>query len=170
MNLVNLTGVAIRVIAVIALVTGVRTSIVALSYVWSDASQDAHAPYFITAAVWILAAAVLWIFAQRFARALTKDTGSDDSKAGVINSEDFEVLLLTVLGIYFLFNAAVDITYWLSAAVWHSRSFGADLDLGVDQKAAILSTFLELVMAIVIVLRARGLSNLIRRMRETGNH
>jgi len=168
MNLVHIGAVFIRVIAVMALVMFVRTTAAGLAYNWAGGILEAHIGYFASAVVWLVAAVLLWMFALKMSGAISSFAHNRDQVVGPLNAEDLEVVLIAVLGMYFLFMAAVDLTYWASAFVWYERIQGVDLDFGPDEKATLTRSIAQMVFAFVLVLRARGISNLIRGLREAG--
>jgi uncharacterized protein YggT (Ycf19 family) len=68
----------------------------------------------------------------------------------------------TVLGIYFLFKAVVAAVYWV---FWFSSVRSMGFDPAANQWASVLMTLAELVLACFLVFGARGLTELIRRVR-----
>lgn len=170
MNLVSLTTVAIRVVAVLALIVGFRASVAGLVYLWGESARDAHIAFFVSGAVWLLAAAGLWVFAAGAARAITSASVQSESDQSLVEPKELEVLLITILGLYFFLDAAIDLTYWISAIVWQGRMYPGEVSLAVDQKAGILRMVAQLVISLLVVLRARGVSSLIHRLREAGHN
>lgn len=74
-----------------------------------------------------------------------------------------------LLGIYFAFGVVSDATYWLFAALLSGREHGPAPGLRPDELAAIYATAVEFVFVVGLVFGARGLANLIMRIRYAGS-
>lgn len=74
-------------------------------------------------------------------------------------------LALTLMGVWLLANALLDSIYWLVLFA-RVQAIGAEhYDLGPDQVASTVTTGVQLIVAMVLILGSSGLRNLLFRLR-----
>lgn len=109
-------------------------------------------------------AAVIWYFPLTIARKLLpslRDAGTPLSAAG----HKLQESALIVLGLWVLASALPDTSYWLTLVVFTSGVGSEGYTWPPDNKASMVATAVEIAIGFVLILGARGLSNLLYRLR-----
>lgn len=109
-------------------------------------------------------AAVLWYFPLTIARKLLpslRDAGTPLSPAG----QQVQEVAIIVLGLWVLASALPDTAYWLSMVMFTSGAGFEAFTWLPENKANIVATALEVVIGFILFFGARGLSNLLYRIR-----
>ena len=99
----------------------------------------------------------LWIASKLFPYDHSRSVGSTSITGG-----ELQTVAFTVLGIYFMFKAVVAAVYWV---FWFSSVRSMGFDPAANQWASVLMTLAELVLACFLVFGARGLTEVIRKVR-----
>lgn len=161
----DIVAVAVRLFALFLVITAVR-------HAAGLASLGRHEELFVTilsatAALFALTvafAAVLWYFPLTIARKLLpslRDTGAPLSPEGLRVQE----IATIVLGLWVLASALPDTSYWLTLALFTSGAGYEAFSWLPENKANVVATAVEIVIGLGLVLGARGLSNLLYRLR-----
>lgn len=74
-----------------------------------------------------------------------------------------------LLGVYFAFGVVSDATYWLFVGLVSGNGYATESEFRPDELAAIYATAIEFVFVVGLVFGARGLANLIMRIRYAGH-
>jgi hypothetical protein len=120
---------------------------------------------------WVLASAlvclglvaVLLVFPLTLARKLLpvmRDTAAQTA----LGAELAWTIGITLIGLWFLAEAVTSLAYW---GTWYLRTLAIvdDYDVRPEEAAGLVSTGVQLVVALVLLLGANGIRSLIHRMR-----
>ena len=163
-------AVAARLMAVYLLVGLVRGVIELVQLISSDGGMQFVAWQGITVLLQLLAASVLWFFPLTVARNLLPAMSEPRSESS-IGPALFLSLGLTLIGAWFVINALTDGVYWISFYLQLKSDAAADGFSNVrvfqspDNTASVITTGVELVVGLALILGASGLQRLIFRMR-----
>jgi hypothetical protein len=69
---------------------------------------------------------------------------------------------IVVLGMYFLFDALVNMFYWMFLWVTYSSSSSVELMVTVEQKGGTIATVAELLLSLILIFRAKKITKLIK--------
>lgn len=171
MNLHALVTVALRILALVALLYWLRDMAVLASLLLDGDKQrlamlGGFMPQLLVSVFWLVSAGLLWHFAQALAGVITRIEPAVDGPMAPLDAHELEVALLLVMGCYLLFGALSDLAYWLGMGFLYQRDTIQALELRAEDRAAIFATVVELLFALVLILRSRGLVGLVRRLRR----
>lgn len=161
----DIIAVALRLFALFLVVTAIRHAAGLLSL---GRFEELTAVMLLgTATIMALTlafAAVLWYFPLTIARKLLpslRDSATPLSPAG----HQVQEIAIVVLGLWVLASALPDTAYWLSLVMLTSGVGYEGFSWLPENKASITATAVEIVIGFVLVLGARGLSNLLYHLR-----
>jgi hypothetical protein len=123
--------------------------------------------YLSTSILFILLAIILWNFPGFVVNKIIswdiKETPNSKN-----NAEEFEIVGFSLIGLVYLYYALSDLAYWLFLmwSVHHSHDITGTLSY--EQKSNIAITIFEVFFALFIMLRAKGLVGLLRKIRNAG--
>ena len=111
-------------------------------------------------------AALLWYFPLTIARKLLPVMKEPKPLVDPVSRTALE-LALTVIGIWVLATAVMDLTYWI---VLLAQAFGAEdgVDFGPHQRASLVALAVEFALGLWLGLGSRGVVNLVQRLRYAG--
>jgi hypothetical protein len=116
----------------------------------------------------VILATILWKFPLTVAGSIIPKTPDSESKASW-DPRDLLTVGLILLGVYFLYLVISDSIYWFF--VWQSRQSmgGIGTEMTVAQKASMVATVVELLVAVWLIMGARGICNVIWHLRNAGH-
>jgi hypothetical protein len=163
MNPEHVVAVAVRLFA-IGLAVYAVTGAVGTAPVYFTSKFESNVFLVVVGAtlLTLVAALLLWRFPLWIASKLFPYDRSRSGGSTSITGGELQTVAFTVLGIYFMFKAVVAVVYWVFLFSY-ARSMGFDPD--ANQWASVLMTLAELVLACFLVFGARGLTELIRKVR-----
>lgn len=109
--------------------------------------------------------AFLWVFPLTIARRLLPAMREPRSERS-IDAGLAMTLGITLMGFWFLANALLDAIYWLVFVVQAKRQGLESFHLTPDRWAGYATTVAQFVLALVLLLGASGIRNLIERLRH----
>ena len=160
----EVAAVAVRLFAIAVFIYALRTVPSAMVYWNQNAEQNAIVPFLVVLFLIFLVAAVLWAFPRIVARKLLPRRVPEDEQFNW-SSEALLQIALIVIGIYFLYYAISDAAYWVSFYIMTSQKMDLSFQSTLDQKAAIFTTLIELVIAIALILGSAGLARALHFIR-----
>lgn len=111
------------------------------------------------------AALLLWVFPLSVARKLLPVMKEPRSES-VVGVDTLFSLGLVLIGMWLLAGAIIDGVYWLSM-VMAMRGAGMTMpDMAPDQKAGMIATGAEAIVALILILGSSGLRKLVYRFRN----
>lgn len=163
-------AIAARLLAIYLLVGMVRGVIELVQLMGSDGGMQFAAWQGATVFLQLLVASVLWFFPLTVARNLLPAMSEPRSESSISPSLALS-LGLTLIGAWFVINALTDTAYWISFYLQLKASSAAEgfssvrLFQSPDRTASVITTGVELVVGLALILGASGLQRLIFRMR-----
>jgi hypothetical protein len=113
-------------------------------------------------------AAMLWFFPLTVARKLLPVMKEPRSEVAVGVSTAFS-LALTIMGVWFLANAIVDVAYWLMLFAHVHASDMRGFELTPSQEGSIAATVVRLLLSLGLIFGSTGINSLITRARYGGD-
>lgn len=162
----DIVAIAVRLFAVFLAIYTLRTSFVFVQFS-SQVEFDAKA---IVAAVAVVAACVgaallLWFFPLSVARKLLPVMKEPRSESTVGGDTLFS-LALVLMGLWILANAVIDGIYWLSTLLAMRSADMPFSTLPPSDKAAMVATAVEAIIAMFLILGSTGIRNVVYRFRN----
>lgn len=163
----QLVALAVRMFAIFIAVWVMRHGFVVVPMLAGpDATRTDLLAVFLTVSVPLVVAVLLWVFPARVAGHLLPRT-STPARPEPWTAAELQAAAFSVLGMWILARAVADLGYWIvyllllpgSGAYRSSGLSPADL-------GGLVSTALELVIGVWLLLGARGLAGVIRRFRH----
>ena len=111
--------------------------------------------------------AFLWKF-PLFVAAKLVSFENNTSSIERLSEQSLYKVGIVLLGIYLLFWAVSDTAYWWSFIHMQREVLPQDFNLGVNQKAMVISTVVELIFSLVLIIGADKLATLITMVRRAG--
>ena len=108
--------------------------------------------------------ALLWFFPLTVARKLLPVMREPRSETSVGESTAFS-LALTVMGVWFLANAIVDVAYWLMLFAHVHASDLPGFELTPSQEGSIAATAVRLLLSLWLIFGSSGVNRIITRIR-----
>ena len=160
-----IVAVAIRLFAVVLGLYALRNGISFSAYLFEEGQAGSAYMYGALMAAVFIACIGLWRFPLTLARGLVPISEKHGEEAQQISSDQLLEVGLVLLGIYFLFGVISDIGYWISMLVMSSRDIDAPLTITLKQKALVLSTVVEAVLVMFLLLGKNRVLELFRKAR-----
>ena len=111
--------------------------------------------------------AFLWKFPLFVATKLVSFENNTSSTERLSEQSLYKVGIV-LLGIYLLFWAVSDTAYWWSYIHMQREVLPQDFNLGVNSKALVISTIVELIFSLVLIIGSDKLATLITRVKRAG--
>ncbi len=165
MKPIHYLGLGVRLFAICLILFGVYNLAGYLSSYFSDSVYDRYTvmslPLLLVAvALPILIAVLMWSFPLTIAYKLL---GSEDKEFEPISPVSILTILVASIGLFFLYQSLMDTVYWfLSYSFFSARS--STFSFGPNEKAAAVSTAVELAIAVILTLRCKSIAKLMARI------
>jgi hypothetical protein len=163
----SLAAIIIRLFAVFITIYAIR-NLLSISFYYADDTYST--------AVWIswgfsilffITAIILWTFPNLIAKKIISWDVEETNKEKT-SAEEIEVVGFSLIGLFYLYYAISDLVYWAIFTLFIQKSYDVPVDLSIEQKVNIIVTVVEFLFALIIILRARGLVGLLRKIRNAG--
>jgi hypothetical protein len=112
-------------------------------------------------------AAIFWFFPATIAAKLLR-SGSQSEESVSPSLQQWQVLGFICIGVWSLCRAIPDAMYWTTVGIMANSSDVEFSSFSIEQKASVVSTILEIVIGLWLVLGAKGLAVAIYKLRTTG--
>jgi len=158
MQPIHILAIIIRIFAIAIFIK----SIEGVSLLFILPYESSYLAYHLAAITGVIASLLLWFFPTLVAKKIVPLQTSESSHKE-LDINDYYHLAFVLLGIYLLFNVFSDIVYWISFT-----AFTSTLELPYvefikpENKAAMVTTFFEFILALFLILRPRGIIKLFR--------
>lgn len=119
-------------------------------------------PYILPLAVPFLLGALLWFFPASVANTVVRSSPAKESKANL--GYEIERVGVSLLGLYLFYRAVSDIIYEVMKHQAKTALLG-NVRAPDDFPALVTATSIEFVLALLFMLQARGVVNLLRKAR-----
>ena len=165
MSQIHFVGVFVRLFALyLALTTVHLVATMAFSTEdWFSATSGKFNLAVVTV-VTLAVAVMLWAFNLSVARRLFHGSGGD-RPLDLGGAEHLEQALFAVAGLWLVCQGLIDGAFWASFLVLMSEPEWASAPLDAKSKSSMFSSAIQLVLGIVLMLRAQGLSRAIAKFR-----
>ena len=167
MRLEHLVAIGVRLFS-IGLAINILRALSNFSFFWESVTDFiGRATYIGSTIALILLVILLWKFPLTIAKKIGTFPALQTTE---LNSESHKKLLeigLILLGLYLLFYAISDATYWL-AFYWQTLSYNypaSGIPLPAEDMASIVATCVEFVFAGYLIFGHKALANIVQRLR-----
>ncbi len=132
-----------------------------------DYTRTVSWAFAITSSVFpMVVASLLWLFPMMASSYILKP--EMDKPIEPMNSQAVLTVLVLAIGLYFLYYAISDSIYWLT--FWkiaeRSQEHIGSLYLGAENEASMIATAVELVISIVLLVKARTIASRMLRIAQ----
>ena len=159
MNSIYYFGLMIRLFAIALFIYGVGRLEFVISYTtYSEASPGPGMLFSLSSSVLpVLISVILWFFPLTFAKKILPMTEGSESS---ISPHSLLTVLVLSIGLYTLYYAIVDSMFWITYAnIFVKDEFGSiSKVLSNENKSSIVTTIIELALALILVVRAKTIS------------
>ena len=154
-------AIIIRLFSIVLLAYSLRQWVFAIEILINGEASGIRFPAMFavaTALIPMLFAILLWKFPLTISKTIVSDEYNQEIKP--LNAQSFLAVLIISLGVYFLFYAVIDSIYWLTIykATQVGTSSGASIGLSEDNTANMVATAVELILAFVLIAKAKTIS------------
>lgn len=160
----DIVAVASRLFSLVLFVTGLKMVVNAAGIY--TATSDLRGLVLILVVVLLIyaIAALLWYFPLTIAKKILP-VMKEPRPSSVVDGPTLFSLSLMLLGLWFLANALIDLSYW---AFIYSRTIGLqmeDVEFSTSQKASLLATAVEMVLSLALIFGSNGIRNVLFKLR-----
>lgn len=165
MKLEHIVGLAVRLFSITLALYALRNAISFFPYFYDQAWRTEAYAYLALMVFFLFLALFLWHFPLTIAKRLItfKDSGEDCVDS--VTADQLQIVGFTTLGIYLLFNVLSDVVYWLSILFISNRNKSVTTELSPDQLSNMVSTGIELIFVLFLLLGTTGITHLLRKLR-----
>jgi hypothetical protein len=165
MKLEIIVAIAVRLFAIAVAIYALRNGASLAPYFYAQGWQSESFLYAGVMVVLLIVAFGLWNFPLTVARKIVPPHSSSKSEAVSTSTNQIQIVGFTILGIYLLFFVLSDIVYWVFIWFITQRNPSLSMEITVEQKGAMLSTFIEFIFVVFLLLGTNGISRLLHRIR-----
>ncbi|WP_049630494.1 hypothetical protein [Cellvibrio sp. pealriver] len=153
-------AIAVRLFSVILFLYGVKNSSFIFSLIFDLGNQIPISTWSFAIASTVLpvvAASFLWMFPMLIANALIKP--EMDQLVEPISVKSALAVLVSVIGLFFLFNGIIDSVYWMT--LWklansHDSGVVGNFHFGSENISSMVATGVELLLSAFLILKSRA--------------
>ncbi len=165
MKLEHLVVIAVRLFALAIAYEAFKSIMGLVVYFGQIKTPSTITVYLGTSIVLFIVSTILWKFPTLIARKIANFPAMSEVEVNSENSEKILQVGLVILGIYFLYYVISDFAswgyYWLSI----SRDSEYDLSFNAQQKADVFATFVELGIAMFLIIGSSKIVRAIKKLR-----
>lgn len=171
MKPIHYLGLVVRLFAIWLFISGVAE--VVSFFEMKSAGKASSMPSFIVMLITlipIIASVYLWFFPLTVAQKLL---GQEEKEFEPVNPKSLLTIFVASIGLFFLFRSFIDGVFWLSfyagylsggSHMMTSAEVAFFNAIAASDKAAIISTIVELVIALLLVVKCRSIAGLMARI------
>lgn len=154
-------AIAVRLFAIVLFLYALRQSTMLVQVLFNGDVNGANVSalmIFATSFCPLVIAMLLWYFPSSVANSILKPEMNQTIEP--MSARSTLTVIILAVGLFAFYSAAVDAVYWLIAWNMTERNHysGMLADLSGEQKASMITTAIELVTSIAIILKAKSLS------------
>ena len=165
MSPIHIIALIARLFAIALFLIAIRDLAAALLVADDPVTTKSLFPLYSAAIASLIAAAMLWFFPLTVAKKIypvkLKETSHES-----LTSDDFYSLGFIILGSFLLFYVLSDAIYWLVLVTLGNREASGYFVLNLENKAAMITTAFEFLIAMYLILGSSGIVNLIKKVRR----
>lgn len=115
----------------------------------------------VLAVIPLIIAAILWQFPLLVSRTILKP--EMDQEVELLQPTSFLAIIISGIAVYTLYSGVVDAVYWTSVWFMKVNAVGVPVwaELGVEAKANCLATAVEVLVSLVLLVKARRVARLL---------
>jgi len=163
----QIVGVAVRLFAIWLVVTAIQAAGTGLGTSAQPGTQTTIAPY-VFSALFLVVAILLWLFPLVVAHRLVPRTKFDNLLH--VPAQEALVVACVILGLWVLVVRAVPaIAYYVTVAIYWSRNGQSVSSLDPSLHFGFVLGLVQLVMALFLVFKARGISAFLPLKHQDGS-
>lgn len=171
MKPIHYLGLAVRLFAICLFIYGVIGIIEFLTLRLNE--MTSFKPGFVSMIIMlipIITSVFLWFFPLTVAYKLL---GKEDKEFEPVNPKSLLTIFVASIGLFFLYKSLMDGAFWLafyamsssgSSEIMTPSQVSTLLAMDVSDKAAIISTLVELIVALLLVVKCRSIAGLMARI------
>lgn len=162
MKPIHYLGLGVRLFAIWLFISGVVTTIdfIALKLGGTASSMPSFVSMIIML-IPIIAAVYLWFFPLTVAQKLL---GKEEKEFEPVNPQSLLTIFVASIGLFFLYQALMSFIFWLGFYVMPSNESSSLVMAYATDKVGVLTTFVELVIALLLVIKCRSIAGLMVRI------
>jgi hypothetical protein len=165
MKLEHIIALIVRLFSIVLVVYALRNGITFVPFLYGQGDL-LQANIFAGLMVSILIIAiVLWKFPLTVARNLVAFREPGNIEIESVSENQIQVVAFSVLGLYFLFYVVSDIVYWFYLWLVSQRDPEIPMEFSIDQKGQMVSTAIEFVFVLFLLLGSKRIAELLRKSR-----
>lgn len=162
MKPIHYLGLAVRLFAIWLFISGVVRII---DFIELNLGGTAYSmPSFVSMIIMLIpliAAIYLWYFPLTVAQKLL---GNEDREFEPVNPKSLLTIFVASIGLFFLYQALMGFIFWLEFYVVPSNESSPLVIMFADDKVGVLTTFVELIVALLLVVKCRSIAGLMARI------
>ncbi|MBD3652880.1 hypothetical protein [Kangiella sp.] len=162
MKPIHYLGLVVRLFAICLFIYGVIGAIE--FFALKLGGMASSMPSFISMVIMlipIIVSVYLWFFPLTVAQKLL---GKDEREFEPVNPKSLLTILVASIGLFFLYKALMSFIFWLGFYVMPSNESSSLVMVFAADKVGVLTTFVELVVALLLVIKCRSIAGLIARI------
>lgn len=169
MKLEEIVALAVRLFAIVLGLYALRNGVSFVSYFQAQELESASYYYAAGMVILFLAAVFLWKFPFTVSRGLVsfKELGAVEVKSAT--ASQLEVAGFTILGLYLAFSVLSDLSYWAIVWLFSQRNPDVPIELSLEQVAGMVSTGVEFIFVLFLLLGVKRMRALLHRFRYGGD-
>ncbi len=159
MNSTYYFGIIVRLFSIALFIYGVGKLEFVVNFTYDERRIGPSLLYSISSSILpVLISIILWFFPLTVAGKILPTTSNSPTS---INPHSFLTVLILAIGTYTFYYAVVDSLFWITYVhVFVTDEFGRIQDvLSNENKSNIVVTVMELILALVLLARAKAISN-----------
>ena len=161
----HIIAVLVRLFAIALILVVVRDMIAALWVVDDSVYLRKYAYIFLFGGAVIFISIILLKFPLSVAKRIYPFRLEDEPKHS-LNSDDFYHLGFILLGVYLLFYVLSDGVFWIAFTLYSGEEKLYSPLVSLENKASMITTVVELFIALFLILGAKGITNTIKAIRK----
>jgi len=161
----QIIAVIVRLFAIVILLTVVRELVAALWVVNDSVTLRKYGFIFLVSGLVIFVSILLWNFPLTIAKRIYPFKLEDEPNHS-LNSDDYYQLGFILLGVYLLFYVLSDGVFWIAFTLYSGEEKLYSPLVSLENKASIVATFAELIIALFLVFGAKGITKAIKAIRK----
>ena len=165
MKLEHILVLVVRLFAIAIAIQALKTMVNLVVFLKTSDSSFTSTAYIGTVVSLILLSIVLWKFPILIARKIANFPPVDENEVNSIDSEKLLQTGLIILGVYFLYYVISDLIYWSYFWITSMRDPDIAIELTLEHKSSIATTFIELAVALVLIFGTKMIVKIIQRLR-----
>ncbi len=165
MKPVHVIALVARLFAIALFLVAVRDLSAAIWVADDPTATHKLIPLYAASIASLVVAAMLWIFPFSIANKIYPVKNEEQSHRSLSSNELYSLGFI-ILGLYLLFFVLSDAIFWLLLVVMGARETPGYPIMTLENKAQMITTAIEFVIAMFLILGSNGVVSLVRKFRQ----